>query len=472
MFPVPDSMESSVKSLWISVLALVISPRVCEQQVFAQSDSGSWKAGVGKAVITPSQPMWMSGYASRDKPAEGKIHDLWAKALVLQDPAGRRVLLVTLDLVGIDRATSQDICRRLEDTHQLERSQISLSTSHTHTGPVVGTNLLSMFALDETQLALIRDYTVQLSDAVAAAVREAFDSLESASIATGRSQAAFAVNRRNNREADVPTLRERGQLVGPVDHSVPVLSVRNPEGVLRAVAFGYACHATVLSLMEWSGDWPGFAQIELEKRHPGAVALFWAGCGADQNPLPRRTVELAAEYGRQTADAVDRSLQSPMTPVSGQLRSGYQEIPLPLEQIPTAAQIEAELKSENVYVARRAATLLRKIAEEGPLTSTYPYPVQMWGIGDHVNLTFLGGEVVVDYALRIRDELPGPANWVSGYSNDVMAYIPSERVLMEGGYEGETSMIYYGLPSKWATGIEEQILSAVHELHKSIRASQ
>jgi len=78
----------------------------------------------------------------------------------------------------------------------------------------------------------------------------------------------------------------------------------------------------------------------------------------------------------------------------------------------------------------------------------------------------LGGEVVVDYALRIKSENPGKAVWVDGYSNDVMAYIPSLRVLKEGGYEGNTSMVYYGMPSIWAPSIEDRIMGAVNEMIK------
>ncbi len=74
---------------------------------------------------------------------------------------------------------------------------------------------------------------------------------------------------------------------------------------------------------------------------------------------------------------------------------------------------------------------------------------------------FLGGEVVVDYALRLKHELTGDV-WVTGYANDVMSYIPSRRVLREGGYEGATSMVYYGLPTTWGPTIEEAIVREVH----------
>jgi len=75
--------------------------------------------------------------------------------------------------------------------------------------------------------------------------------------------------------------------------------------------------------------------------------------------------------------------------------------------------------------------------------------------------------VVVDYALRLKKELG--AVWVAGYSNDVMAYIPSLKVLKEGGYEGGGAMVYYGLPAVWAPRVEEMIVDAVHAQIKRVR---
>ena len=266
----------------------------------------TWKAGVAKANLTPEKLMWMAGYASRNHPAEGKSIDLWGKALVLEDPSGERAVLITLDLIGIDRPLSQSICAELQKKYGLERRQVAINCSHTHSGPVVARNLRPMhyLMLEEDQKKLIDDYSRFLEEKLIEAVGQAIKNLAPANITWGSGKATFAVNRRTNAEVKVPELRAAGQLKGPVDHDVPVLAVRTPDGKLVAVACGYACHATVLSLFDWSGDYPGFAQIELEKMYPECTALFWAGCGGDQNPLPRRTVELAQKYGRKLAESV------------------------------------------------------------------------------------------------------------------------------------------------------------------------
>lgn len=448
--------------LAICSLVLFLSP-----DARGEERAREWKAGVARVSITPDQPMWMSGYASRTEPASGKLHDLWAKALALEDPLGKRCVLVTVDLVGVPRELSVAVCTRLMKEHGLSREAILLNASHTHTGPVVRSNLSVMYDLKEIHQRYVKEYGEALEQKLAAVAGEALKSLAPAMLSHGNGHATFAVNRRTNKEADVPRLRQLGKLTGPVDHDVPVLVVRDLEGTLRAVAFGYACHATVLSSNQWSGDYPGFAQIELEKSHPGATAIFWAGCGGDQNPLPRRSVALAEEYGRQLAVGVTSVLNAPMQPVTGKLAATYEEIDLPFSDLPTRDQLVTDSMNRDRYVAARANLLLKELGKLGGLRGTYPYPVQTWQLGKDLTWVGLGGEVVVDYSLRLKREL-GPM-WVAGYSNDVMAYIPSLRVLKEGGYEGAGAMVYYGLPTVWSPRIEELIVTAVRNQVKKVR---
>jgi hypothetical protein len=426
-----------------------------------------WKAGTAKAAITPKESLWMAGYGARDRPSEGAVHDLWAKALGLEDPSGRRALIVTLDVCGIDRDLSRRIRDGINAELKLTPDRIVLACSHTHCGPVVGANLITMYPLDEGQKRRVAEYTATFERSVREIASAAFAKLEPVELAWESGRADFAVNRRNNREADVPKLREQVALQGPVDHDVPVLRVRGADRKVRAVVFGYACHCTVLSFYKFCGDHAGFAQLALESLYPGAQAMFVAGCGADQNPLPRRTVELAERYGNELAQAVRRVAETPMRPVSGNLDSAYEEIPLRFGTLPTREQVETDAASKNGSVARRALKLLRTFDKDGKLPETYPYPVEVWRLGD-LTWVFLGGEAVVDYSLRLKRNLGSSHTWVSAYCNDVMAYIPSLRVLKEGGYEGETSMIPYGQPTKWSEEVETQIIDAVTRLERSL----
>jgi hypothetical protein len=433
----------------------------------AEAGSDAFKAGVAVKVITPTGPLWMAGYGHRTKPAEGKLQDLYVKVIALEDPAGGKLVLLTSDLVGLPRRLSEGVAEEIRRRTGLPRERLLLTCSHTHCGPVLNESLADMYPLTPDQPAKISAYTHQLRGWMVEAVVAALNDLKPARLAVGAGTARFAVNRRQPTAKGVingynPT--------GPVDHSVPVLRVATPDGKLRAVVFGYACHNTTLQFYQWCGDYAGFAQAYVEEKHPGAAALFWIGCGADANPLPRSKVELCQKYGRELANAVEDALREPLTPVQGNFAAGYKTIALAFDHLPTKDQLAADLLSKQLAVRNRAARFSKVLAQGGKIDDQYRYyPVQAWRLGDQLLWVSLGGEVVVDYARRLKKELAGGRPvWITGYANDVMAYIPSERVLKEGGYEGDTSMIPYGLPSKWVPGIEEKIVAAVHELVRAV----
>ncbi len=365
-----------------------------------------WKAGAAKQRITPQESMWMAGYGARNHPSTGFLNDLWAKALVLEDGGGTRVAIVTLDLVGIGRELADPIRAELAAKYRLDPTHIVFCCSHTHSGPVVGRALRSLHfdLVDERQQQLIDRYAEQLKQTVVAVVGQAIDALAPSRISWGHGKATFAVNRRNNKEPDVPRLRADGQLMGPVDHDVPVLKITDAAGKLTAVLFGYACHATVLDGYDWSSDYPGFAQSELEGEHPGCTALFFAGCGADQNPLPRRKVELAQQYGRALATAVDAVLKQDLTALEGKLQARSAEVTLALAKVPSKAEVEQDAQSSDRFVAARAKWYLTLMSSGQSIPATYAYPIQVWRLGDKLTFVTLGGEVVVDYVLRIKSE--------------------------------------------------------------------
>jgi neutral ceramidase len=425
----------------------------------AHAQSAPWQAGAAAVDITPTAPMWLAGYASRDHASDGTIHPLWVKALALQDAQGHRAVIVTSDVLGFPKPMSVRICERMQKSLGLARADIMLNSSHTHSGPVILDSLMCMYPVDAAGLEQIKLETARIEDAVVAAAEKAFAGLRPARLSSGGGMVLFAVNRRNNKEAEVPDLTE---LKGPVDHAVPVLLAAGEDGVPIAVLFGYACHSTVLSGFQWCGDYPGFAQVEVEKAHPGAVALFAAGCGADINPLPRRSVELARQYGRELAAAVDRAVADTMQPLEPTLTARYAETELQLEAAPDRAHFEEVRAKAAPYMSNAAADQLRELDAGRPLRSSYPYCVQVWRIGNQT-LVALGGEVVVDYAITIKRML-GRETFVFGYSNDLMSYIPSLRVLREGGYEGDTSQLEYGMPAKWREDVESRVLEAVGAL--------
>ncbi len=426
---------------------------------FSGKNANQWQAGVATNKITPDYSMWLAGYGARTEPSDGTLHDLWAKALAIQDSSGRRAVLITTDLVGVPKQISDAIRGRIQQSHSLEKADIILNTSHTHTGPVLTDALTDIYPLTSEDHEKIDRYSRELVGKIVKVVDEAFKNLRPAKLYADNGVARFQVNRRNNQEA---SLIQQSELSGPNDHAVPVLKITRPAGKLMAIVFGYACHPTVLSSNQWSGDYPGFAQIELEKEHRGAVAMFFQGAGADQNPMPRRTVPLARQYGRTLAAAVDRVLEEEMKELSPQIATAYTEIDLKLNPAPTAEELTSHCEMSEGYQLRWGKRMLDKVENGEDFPEEYPFPVQIWQLGDQ-SIFALGGETVVGYALRLK-EIFGYDVFVMGYSNDVMAYIPTATILHEGGYEGATSQIVYGMASTWSFSIESDIMEGIMQL--------
>jgi hypothetical protein len=433
------------------------------------SAAATWKAGIAKCVITPEKGVWLAGYGSK-RPPDGKLHDLWMKALALEDDAGHRAILITSDFQGVPKSMSDRVFEQLMQQYGVGRQQVMFTFSHNHCGPRLGDDLVDYYPVDAAQVQLVEEYTTEMVSRVVGIVGEAIQNLSPAHLQIGEGLATFAVNRRNNVEAEVPALLAQGkQLVGPVDHSIPVMTVSRPDGKLAAVLFGYACHPTTLSFQTWCGDYPGFAQVEIEAAHPGTMAMFVNTCGGDQNPLPRRTVELCQKYGHELAIGVEEALQRPLKSVGPGLRVAFELIDLPYAKVMTREELNGFLQDRNAIRARWAARMLEKLVSGETFAPSYPYPVHVWRLGQEMLIIGTGAETVVDYALRFKKEF-GPGTWVCGYADDMIAYIPSRRVWEEGGYEGGSSLYEYGRPAlRWSGEVEERIAASVHKLVKQVR---
>lgn len=396
-----------------------------------------WKAGAAAIAVTPDKLLWMAGYASRKKPAEGKVQDLYAKALAVEDSGGSRFVFVTLDLIGVPQSLRRSIAQRVEEEFKLPAANLLLNASHTHSGPSLRMTSLGENDSANPQTVDTYEYTLRLTNDIIATIRKAIASLQPARLTWNKARCGFAMNRRRDYTlpADHPNANKAPNPDGPVDHEVPALRVESPDGTLFATLFGYACHNTCLGFFNYCGDYAGFAQQYLQEHRPGFTALFLMGCGGDQNPYPRRSdvvpgvtdLELAQQHGRSLANAVEMAISANPRPVTGSLRAAYDEVSLDYAK------------------AGRAP---------------HSYPVQVVKFGSDLTLVALGSEVVVDYSLRFKRELAGSAGvWVAGYSNDYNGYIPSLRVLKEGGYEAAAG---------WDESVEERIAQKVHELYQHL----
>lgn len=450
--------------LWLPLLLAALSLFVIAAAPV--NEPPMWKAGAASAKITPEKPMWMAGYAARTKPSEGVELDLYAKAFVLTDAQGTKFALITLDLIGVPRDLRLAVAERAQKEHGIAPANLAINASHTHSGP----ELRSGKSFGTADMVQREDeaakYTAKLQDTLLRLLGEAAQKAVPAHLDYSSARCGVSMNRRTpdgkGGWSNFPNP------AGPVDQTVPVLKATSAEGKEIALIFGYACHCTTLGHQKFSGDYAGYAQQALEKAHPEAVALFMNGCSGDQNPYPRRTMEFAQAHGQSLATAVEAALTTKMRRLQGMIRAAYREIPLAYDTLPTKEKLLEEEKSSNKYLAAHGRRLLERLEKGEALPTTYPYPVQVLRLGTDLTWITLGGEVVVDYSLRLKREIQDPIVWVSGYSNDVMAYIPSLRIWQEGGYEGGGAMIYGSHPTRWSEKAEEHIVGTVMDLRKQL----
>jgi hypothetical protein len=447
-----------------------ISALVCGMAAQALSlgaTAPAYRVGASRMDITPKGgTIWMAGYAARKSPSQGALQPLWAKALAIEDGKGSRLVVVTTDLIGLPRVLTDYVAAEAMSKYKLERSQIVFNSSHTHTGPVVRGNLDIMGARVPEHKPAVEAYTAELRGKLFTVIGAALGDMQPASLAFDYGETGFAANRRELRPTGVVIGRNPA---GPVDHKVPVLRVLAPNGKVRAILFGYACHNTTLTaeFMQLSGDYAGFAQAEVERQFPGATALFVQLCGGDQNPNPRSKLELAAQHGKALGAEAARVAKTAMAPVSGRIRSAYQMAELPFAPH-TKEQFEKELQDPNEFKARRARFMLDAYAERRE-PRKLSYPVQAIRFEKGFTFVALAGEVVIDYSLWVQRTFPGERLMVAGYSNDMPCYIPSARVLKEGGYEAVDSMIYYGQPGPFTEEVEPRIQDAVQQVMARVR---
>jgi neutral ceramidase len=440
----------------------------------AAEPPSDWKAGVARVDTTPKEPVWMSGYASRSSPSQGVAHPLAAKALALADASDNKVVIVTCDIISFSRAFTGRVAERVTAKHNLPRENLVLFASHCHSGPTPVDNLARMtvngVVRDKAQNNL--DYTKDLENKIVDLVGETLGKMEPASLSYTIGRSHFALNRREKTDQGIRLGKNPS---GPTDESVPILHIQNASGKPLAIVFGYACHNTTHrpDMMRIDPDFAGYAQDRIESDNPGAVALFVTGCAGDADPHPFGTLDMAKDHGRELGEAVKVALARPMmmTSLKGYLRTAFSETTLRFGGPTDRASYEKLLKDPNSGRRQHAQRMIEAIDQGKPIHTEYPYAAQAIAIGEQLTWIALSGEVVVDYAIRLQRELGGEDRflWVSAYANDVVGYIPSLRVLKEGGYEGGESFYGSTYPTPWADDVESVVVKSAHDLVTKVR---
>jgi hypothetical protein len=433
-------------SLRVLLIVLMIGGIVTQSAMAASPSAGTTLVGVAKTDITPETPVRMYGYASRKTESEGIAGPLKASALVLGADSGKGpAVLLTVDCGSVPKPLLETLLKRLASKAGIQRERFVLCHSHCHSGP----NIKGMDTMEGQEKRHLEQYAELLLERMEAVILKALAKRVPGRLGWAQGSAQVAANRRVLTDGKwtgfgaVPA--------GAVDHSLPLLRVTDTNGRLLAVVINYACHNTTLrgNFMQIHGDWAGCAQAYIEAEHPGAVCLITIGCGADSDPCPHGTVALCEQHGRAIAREVGRLLKGPFKSVKPDIRARAKTIHLRTQKVPPVAELKQRMESGD------------------GVASSIDYRVATWCFGDDLAMVFLEDEVVVDYALRMKQELAGDRLWIAAYTNDVSTYVVSKRLISEGGYEVRNSLstkLSFGKPQAVEPAVEDCIVDTVREL--------
>jgi len=419
---------------------------------------------------------WLCGFAAREHPAVGVHDDLYARAMVFES-GGRRVAVVTADLIGIDSGTVSAVRKRAVDELGLLSGGLLLHGTHTHSGPVLMLTE-SMGPADEL-------YRSNLERLLFTAISEACRDLRPATIERGRGgPVGIGVNRRCVGFGAHALPADAG---GPHADTVDVLNVRRDDGSL-GVLFSHATHPVTLGGDSYlfSADYPGYAVDTVERVYgEGCFAMFLNGCCGNINSARVGThFEEARRLGFMLAGSVVRVAEVAV-PVGGcGVAGAYRTLGLPVQEPPSLAQAEAtaaeyaaaleaavrEGSEHAIMQARHMAHWAESVVEvvrQGPPWHPRPFEVAVLRVGD-VGMVGLSGEVFVEYQIGIAATSPLAQTMVFGTTNGVLGYLPTASAYAEGGYEVEMAHRYYNEPLMIGPESEAMVLDTVQELLRAL----
>lgn len=453
------------------------------ESVVVSDSEMKFKAGVATVCITPDEPLWLAGFAVRTQPASGKISDLYATALALEDQTGHKFVIASIDVIAVTRSISDAVANAIESRHGLKRHQILLSATHTHYGPEFRADKRLFFNIPEEFAAKIPRVSKTIVEALIQVIENALNQLEPVRIFVRKTHVEFAHNRRRHGITGGTAPQD-----DVVDHDVPIFDCINAAGVRKAIVFGYACHNTTIPPddLRYCGDWSGFASEELRRCNPAATAIFIPGAGADQTPEPSGSVELSQLHGRDIATAIQHALESPGREITDPIRAELVDVPLALQPV-CMDSMNQKLASEDPAQRVKAQYLLDCMRRGETLIGSYAAPVHVVAFGGEVLLIALSGEPVIDWSQKFKREFGAqsthdaphlnghnrdratehgdrPEVWVAGYCNDMFGYLPTKRVQTEGGYEGGRANLWSWIPAPFTNDVEDRVSAAVRQL--------
>lgn len=414
------------------------------------------KIGIANVDITPKEPVWLTGYGSRDRKSEGVYQSLTAGAISIAS-AEDDVLILTADLIGYDLAYAASAKLRIAAATGLLPGRIVLTATHTHCAPYF--YLWAMPGEVEKEYAEFL-YEQLVNVAVSAKTRQV-----EGEIAFSRGKSEFGVNRR------LPDgkggVRFAPNPDGVIDRDLDTFWFRNVDGKLIGSLTIFGCHPTNLGGYLIGGDYPGFL-CRILSAQTDAPAFFVTGCAGNIRPWFKRrdsgfnrpTLKALEAASRKMADEVLQS-QRDIAPVHTEnlrIVGGFHQ--LPYADLPDADTLSDQAENHSNPLIRLWAAEMLKLIEAGGLPSRCPQEIQVLQFNEDLRaVVFLGGEILTEIGMRIKAALQPATTITVAYSNGLIAYVLSKATYDLGGYEVDGSHFYFLRPAPFVKEVEDLVVA-------------
>jgi hypothetical protein len=410
-------MKTRLSSLFL-LSAVVSLP--CISPSWA-ADATGLKAGIARIDITPDKPVTMFGYDARKDLSTG-VHDPLSARVLTFEAGGKRLVLVSTDLIGFYSGTADHMRQALLSEFNLQPSELFLTAIHNHAGPALTID-------PQRGHANNLEYTEKLKGKLIEVVRQALSGMEPVRVGLGVGSCPMGVNRRELRISNTgaSSIVLGRNVYGPTDKEVLVMKVATPEGKVKAVAFDYATHATCLGGRNYtiSGDVLGLAEQFVEKILGSDVIVpAFAGASGNINPWLRAEVGFDTEPGWIPEPVLQGAF------LGEEVVRVYRDI----NQTGTADKIGTAFVTLQLPAKPPEDSSAKK--SEGP--GARPFHVTVARLGD-VAFVGLGAEVCTEIGMAIKAASPCERTFVITHCNGAASYLPTKEMYVQDGYEVNTS---------------------------------
>jgi tetratricopeptide (TPR) repeat protein len=438
---------------------------------------GDFRASFSELNITPrindESPRFLQGFAGPPRRVSSVLSPLMMQLLLLEDADGTRILFVTADLFGFDPSMVSAV-REEASRFGIRAEGIFMNASHTHYAPGTLSRIAQVMGPYQDS------YAQMISQAICGRLPFLDANLEECSLHLGKAEARVGVSRRRKAEGRVIFAPNHEDFY---DKATPILLIGFEEGDRKVVLVNHGCHPTGLGAEDRiSSDYPGYMRSTLVSRGLASGVMFLQGglgsskesVGKDDKIRFCDSVAGAEENGRALAGAVERGLKGDLVKVEGPAFCLKRQVALPLSPLQSMPDLNRIKGSAQVNpLIREWAEAIVKQYPRGAYPSHTPMDVHLISLGKEVTLIGLPGEPVAELARELR-AMTGHADgtFISGCTNGLLGYLPTDRMIGEGGYEAESSHFVYLAPSALARGSEDAIKKGVTECLQSIAVKE